>query len=242
MLYPDSAAVPPIPDLNAPFMSVAELAPLLGLSTPVAAPLASQIQFAASGVSRMIRNYVGRVLSGGTYIEQFGQPSWAVRRRENGRLGIHLNLTEWPVTDLVSITRDGNPYSPTQGWSLNHSLGRLFLPWEGQPGVWSSPIQVEYTGGYTPLPADLLPIFLDVVRRQLTAMGADMGASTIPGATAAVKGVTVGALRVEYAVANAPASAFAAGAVSPFTGSVLADFAGVLDQYKSSRMFTATVS
>lgn len=63
MMFPDGYAVEPGPNWNASLMPIETLAPLLGLTMPVPAPLDAQIIFASEAVTRMIRNYVGRMLT-----------------------------------------------------------------------------------------------------------------------------------------------------------------------------------
>lgn len=242
-MYPDAHVILPGPDWNASLMTLEDLAPLLGLTLPLTEPLASQVPFATEGVSRLIRQYVGRNLSEGSFTEFFGQPGFLVRSSEGGALGVKVNLTEWPVTEITALTVNGVPrtFPPA---TINHSLGTLWLPWEGQPLTQAVPIGVEYVGGYDPLPADVKGVFLDLVRRQLAAMGANLaaGGSTIPAATAPIKAVTVGALKVEYAVASQPAAAGAAGGASPFTTDAVAGYASTLDEYRSVRKVAATIS
>lgn len=241
MSFPDGYAHPPVPDANAPLLAIADLAPLLGLTTPVAAPLAAQIGFASAAVSRMLRNYCARNLTEGTYTEDFRQPDYAPPSYEGGMPGLRVNLTEWPVTEITAITVGAASMDVALA-ALNHSTGRLWLPWSTMPtnGLL---VTVEYTGGYDPIPGDLQGAFLDLVRRQLSAMGVDLAASgsSIPAVTAAIKGVTVGALRVDYAVNSQPAAAGAAGSVSPLTAAALEAYGSVLDEYRSVRKYAATI-
>lgn len=241
MMYPDGFATDPPLNLNAPLMPIETLAPLLGLALPLNPPLDSQINFAAQAVSRLIRTYCGRFLTFGPYTEDFGHPSHLHRCREGGRWGFKVNLTEWPVAEITALTLNGNPY--TVPATLHHDLGRLWLPWEGQPAYWPMPLRVEYQGGWNPLPADLAGVFLDLVRRQLAAMGVDLAASgsTTSTATAPIKAVTVGALKVEYAVNSQQASAGAIGGNSPLGAAALEAYGSTLQPYMSVRRVAATV-
>lgn len=235
MMFPDGYAVEPGPAWNASLMPIETLAPLLGLTLPVAPPLDAQIAFASEAVTRMIRNYVGRMLTRDTYTEDFGHPAVPMRSSEGREPGVRFNLTEWPVATVDSVTMNGTPRDVPAG-ALHHGTGALWLPWPGQPSLIHSPARIVYTGGYTPLPGDLAGVFLDLVRRQLVAMGSDLP----PGATAPVKAVTVGALKVEYAVTAQAAAPGAPGGLSPLTADAITAYSGTLDHYRSVRTLAAT--
>jgi hypothetical protein len=98
---------------------------------------------------------------------------------------------------------------------------------------------VNYDGGYPTLPADLRAVFLELARRQLTAMGVDLAAlGGTSGAGLPVKSVSIGQLRVDYA--QATGSSASAATRGPLSGETLEEFATVLDLYRHPRRVVAT--
>lgn len=235
MMYPDSHVADRLPNLNDPLMPVATLAALLGLTTPLSAPLEAQVQFASEAVTRAIRSYCGRALSSGSYVEEFLGPAPVARRPEGMATHIKVNLTEWPVASLTEITV-GGVATDLAAAVLHRSLGRLFIPLAGLHAAGASAIRVTYAGGFDPLPGDLAALYVDLCRRQLVTMGAPVTG----GSGAPVKAVTVGALKIDYAVNSVDAAGALVGGPMPLTAEALAAYDPILGQYKSARMLAAT--
>jgi hypothetical protein len=151
-------------------------------------------------------------------------------------------LSETPVEQVSALRVGAASLDPTV-CILHHALGRLHI--KGGLG-WPAGrewLEVEYVGGFDPLPADLALVFVDMVRRQLSAMGASLGASAAGGGTATggapIKGVSIGNLRVEYAVQSAGADEVVKASASPLSEDGLKTFAFVLDLYRTHRTLMA---
>jgi hypothetical protein len=99
-------------------------------------------------------------------------------------------------------------------------------------------IKVVYTGGYSPLPADLRAVVLELTRKQLGAMGVDLSAlGGAGGAEVPIRAVSIGALRVEYAISLTASSS--KGAAPAINSDLVQEFATVLDLYRSPRRVAA---
>lgn len=222
-MYPDST---PPTEPQAPMMSLAAMKALLGVS---ATTFDVQIEFACNVISSLIRTYTGRQLMQGEYVDTFHPEQRIIR--EGG--GAFLSLKEYPVQSITSITVNGNAASvPTR---LHKKIG-ITVPDNVAP---DDTLVVTYEAGYSPLPFDLQSVFVDLVRRQLAALGVDLTtvSSTVP-ATAAVKAVSVGALRVDYATGGGNASS--ANFLSPLSDTVLDEYSSILESYRHSRMLAGT--
>lgn len=238
MSFPDSHAAQPIPDWNAPLLPIDTLAQLLGLTLPLTPPLEAQVQFAAAAVSRMIRGYIGRCLIAGQYVEEFSQPRYAPCRWEGDAWHLQVQLLEWPVEEIAEVSVGGTVLMPAQ-YRVHHSLGRLYVRWgsfPGWPGADYPPIRVTYQGGFDPLPQSVAAVMVSLTRSML----AGMGAALPPVQPAPVKAVTVGALKVDYAVATVPPAGGAAGTGFPLAGGALDAYGALLDEFKSHRLLVAT--
>ena len=236
MMFPDSPVADPPTDLNAPLMPIATLAALLGLTTPLSAPLEAQVQFASEAVTRAIRSYCGRALSSGAYVEEFISPPPDQTNLPGFPRHAKLNLTEWPVASITEITV-GGVAADLSAIVLHGSLGRLFIPLGSICVAPHAKIRVAYAGGFDPLPGDLAALYVDLCRRQLVTLGAPVAG----GSGAPVKAVTIGALKIDYAVNNVDAAGALVGGPMPLTAEALAAYAPILSPYKSSRMFSATI-
>lgn len=235
-MFPDSYAAEPPPNLNEPLMPVETLAALLGLTVPLVPPLDAQVLFASEAVTRAIRAYCGRALSAGDYVEEFLGPAPVIRGLEAATSHIKVNLTEWPVASITEATVGGIPVDPAT-LVLHRSLGRLFVPLAGLQASPPSPLRVSYAGGFAPLPGDLAALYVDLCRRQLVTMGAPVSG----GSAAPVKAVTVGALKIDYAINNVDAAGALTGGPMPLTADAMAAYEPILGQYQSVRMHAATI-
>jgi hypothetical protein len=189
-----------------------------------------QIEFALEVASSLIVDYTGRRLVRAEYVETFYPPQTFTRHgHEHG----FFSLLEFPVESVARATVNGADRLLT-GMMLHRAVGLLKLPGIGVGDT----VQVDYVAGYAKLPADLAAVVLELTRRQLQAMNVDL--STVGGAAASaapIRAVSVGQLRVEYAMSMT--SEAARGVRSPVTSEVLGEFATVLDMYRSSRRILA---
>jgi hypothetical protein len=226
MTFPDRY-LPPFTE-PPPFFTDDDMAKALGLTLPVAQPLAGQISLAAAAVYQVLRTYCGRSFTQAAYVEHFPREYLAVdyvrTYREQKDM---LLLTETPVKEITAL-RVGSSSLAVDSVQLHHSLGRVFV----KPGqIPADGIEVEYVGGYNPLPPDLGMVTVDLVRRQLSAMGVSLGAE----AGAPIRGVSIGNLRVEYAVSLT--SEATRGVASPLTEDGLKPFLFILDLYRTHRTY-----
>jgi hypothetical protein len=235
MNLPDSSvAVTTIP----PLIETNLLAQLLGATLPLASPLDVQMTMAAAAISKLIRGYCGRTITKGAYtgtvvrsraIHGGALVDWNGSRR--------MFLVETPVEKVTGIVADGRAV-PLDGLALHHALGRVDLP----AVIWpqgATDVSIEYVGGYDPLPPDLALLFVDLVRRQLLSMGVSPTAFGAVTGTAPVREVTVGSLRVQYAVYAAESQKAVEESRSPLTSDSMSDFAHVLNQYRYHRTLMA---
>jgi len=236
MTFPDLS--PPAPPPG-PLVPVDTLAALLGLTLPLTPPLDAQVEFAAGAVSDAIRAYTGRILTRGTYSEAWPPQPETAGFGIDGRPPL-WRVTEWPIASLESAAVDAAAVD-VASLRFHASLGNVWWGDPAWPGtvLWSV-FALTYVGGYDPIPRDLQAVVLDLVRKQLVAMGADLGGGGGPLAPGQAKAVTVGALKVDFAVPTASFSDYAATFSTPLGADALAQYSGVLDFYRSSRTLMAT--
>lgn len=225
-MYPDSS---PLVDPLPPLVSLARLKELLGVP-PATVTFDAQITFAADVVSSLLRSYTGRILSRGSVLDVF-LPS-VRQHQENGR--VQLSLIETPLVSVTSLKRNG----VSVGVANLQMHKRMALVFPTGVAVCDK-IEVEYVGGYDPIPADLLSVMLDLARRQLAAMGVDLSSVTAVPSGASIKAVSVGALKVEYA-ASVVGTEVANATLSPLSDLVLKQYSSTLDLYRHPRMLAAT--
>ena len=222
-MFPD--ATPPSTP-QAPLMDLAAMKALLGVTVTT---YDVQITFACNVVSSLLRSYTGRQRSQGEYEDTFHPEQRIIR--EGG--GAFLSLMEYPVQSITSVTVNGVDQGvPTR---LFKSIG-ITVPDNIAP---DDQLVVLYEAGYDPIPYDLQSVFVDLVRRQLAALGVDLSSvsSTVPP-SAAVKAVSVGALKVDYATGGGNASS--ANFLSPLSDTVLHEYSDILQLYRHSRMLAST--
>lgn len=194
----------------------AALKGLLGITT---GDTDTQVTFANNVASQLIREETGRFLSKGQYVDTFIPPH---------DLNGFFSLAEMPLANVVSVKKGAS----TINFKIQHL--RMSTLWI-ENAVGSENIEITYEAGFDPLPYDLQSVLLELARRQLVSMGVDPGAGT--AAEAPVKAVTVGSLRVDYAVS---AGSQATTGVSPVLRSVLDQYQEVLTRYMSTRLVAAT--
>lgn len=234
-MFPDSSIQAPAPDPSEPLIAVDDLAALLGLTLPLGPPLDTQVVFAARAVAAAIRSYCGRQIVRGEYAERFIGGLPVEREGEGGPLYWRLTLTEWPVGEIVEIKSGSRLLNPELA-VIHGTLGVVLVP-VSLAGA-ASPIDVTYLGGFDPLPGDLAALYVDLCRRQLLTMGA-----TLPGvALAPVKAVTVGALKIDYAISNVPAEGALAGGPMPMTADALVAYEPTLGRFRAVRKMAATAA
>lgn len=140
--------------------------------------------------SRAVRVYTGQ------YIEQVTDDEVTVIPDPYG----NLRLPQWPVTDVASVTVNGDEIDPTsyvwnrQGVIRQHTLNSFEI--NGTPIAWRTPVVVTYTHGYEEIPDDIIGVVADLVAGRLLS----------PAGSGAVKAAQVDDVRVEYDVATATAS------------------------------------
>lgn len=223
-MFPDRVLADPGTALD-PLVPLDMMKDLLGV--PAAnTSLDTQITFATNVASGLIRAYVGRVLSYGSYGDLF-VPNQNVGGREGAMV---FSLSEFPVHEITEIKINGTVQTPSD-IRLHRNTGRVEIGGYS----YTDPVEMTYDAGYDPLPFDLMAVVLDVTKRQLSSMGVDLTSTGAPGASSQpIKAVTVGALKVDYAVATVAPTV---GAVS---ASTLADYEEVLSLYRTDRMLAAT--
>lgn len=198
-------------DPLAPLVSVDDVKTYFGITdTALDIPLGMAVDI----VSAVIRGYTGRTLSYGAYSEIFTdvfEPK------------IERYLIETPV----------EIYDPANiGVLLNKNTGRISLT--GGPTH-----TILYEGGYAALPADLMAVFMELVRQQMSFMGHETIGTARPADAPKEKAIWLGSLKVEYAISATTAGAQATG-MGALSAQALAPYAPILDQYKSYRKMVAT--
>lgn len=213
-MFPELTAPDPVP----PLMTATELRELLGL-TGATTPTDAQIEFARDVGTDVIRDHTGRLLSFGTYSDKF--------------LGVvhrfQLVVSEFPIKTVTSITVNGSPLD-LSNIEVRPHLGMFNVKFT--PAF--AEVVINYDGGYSPLPANLKAVMVEFTRRQLQAMGLPTGAVTME---APVKGVSIGNLRMDYALA--PTADYMPGTLSPVVSAVNSAFTDTLDLYRHPRKLAA---
>lgn len=238
MRFPDA---PPPPDpgaplVNEPLIPFDMLLKGLGLASTPADPLLTQIGVAGEAIASLIREATGRSLNKGFYQEAFHRGRhWAEGRPR------FVVLNERPISVIGRIVTSSGIEVPATAYRVHHALGRIDFTADAA-ALDGDMIGVEYEGGYDPMPGALTALYLDLVRRQLSAMGVDLSASggTAVAGAAPIKAVTVGALRVEYAVQAASGAAVQSAGASPLTAAMMEAYRPILDRFSSHRVFAAT--
>lgn len=144
-----------------------------------------------------------------------------------------LLLFRFPVTEVRSVTLDG---ADLTGWRVLKSSG--IIEWRdgcGCPVVHGCcdhepVIAVDYSGGYPDdaWPADLLDAVMRAFYARWNATGGTGSAADASGTGAAIRGVTVDGLTVQYGDAGAAAAEFGGGPVP----AELVGVAAILDPYR----------
>lgn len=179
-----------------------------------------QLMSAAAIVTAVIRTNTGRYLNKGSYVETFTD----VNDQKPERY-----LVETPV---INILPPQNVAVPEVATLMQGRTGRVLLT--------AGPVvDVIYEGGYDPLPYDLLGVFYELVRQQMGIWGFETLGVFKPYAAPAEKSVTVGSLKVEYAV-SANSLAARANSGSPLSEEALMPYEAILSSYRSYRRLVAT--
>lgn len=131
-----------------------------------------------------------------------------------------LNLTRFPLTGpLVVITSRGDTI-PDLNYSIEFELGRVFWTMNGCRWNNDTLLQVTYTGGFDPIPADIQEVVYDIVTGRYYSQGTNPSQQ--------LKSETVDGIgKMEYAVNNSYY-----GGAGGYGGFDLNQYAGILDLYK----------
>lgn len=131
-----------------------------------------------------------------------------------------LNLTRFPLTGpLVIITSRGDTI-PDLNYSIEYELGRVFWTMNGCRWNNDTLLQVTYTGGFDPIPADIQEVVYDIVTGRYYSQGTNPSQQ--------LKSETVDGIgKMEYAVNNSYY-----GGAGGYGGFDLNQYAGILDLYK----------
>lgn len=201
-------------DVPAPLFTLAEVKAYFGVvDTALDAPLTTALNI----VSAVIRSYTGRTLSKGNYTEVFTDVSQPKTERY---------LVEIPI-DIITAPEG------VQGVQLmNRATGRIEM-------ISGPEVVIEYIGGYDPLPAELVGVGMELIRQQMAAMGYDTIGTGPPATAPQERAVTVGTLKVEYAISATSAQAKASGA-GAMTFDALGPYSWILNGYMSYRKMVAT--
>jgi hypothetical protein len=171
-----------------------------------------QTTAAMNAVSKAIRDYCGRYISLGSYTETFVDVIDEKATR---------HLIETPVSGTLPAGL------------LNRNTGLIRLT--GGPSV-----PVTYTGGYSPIPDDLKICFMALLQQQMALFGVDPFGNSKPVGGPQERAVTVGTLKVEYAVSNQSDAAGSATAVGAITEEALVPWDSVLGNYRAARKYAST--
>jgi hypothetical protein len=193
----------------------------------------TQITFALGVASSLIRSNTGRILTAGTFTDEFRPPH--TYNYHHGKP--YLALSEFPISSITTITVNGVDIDLT-GLKMRRGTGIIFPP----SCSTSDEVDVEYEAGYTTLPHDLQSVVLDLTRKQLNAMGVDMSKVTSQNPdTTPLKSVSIGALRVEYA-ASVTAASVSGNPLGPLAETALDEYETILRMYRHPRMMAAVAA
>jgi hypothetical protein len=180
-----------------------------------------KVQVSMDAISAAIRDYTGRILSKGQFIETFEN----VREDTTCRY-----LREIPI-DMSTPPLLNAGMGDVELTVLNARSGRVQL-------LAGPRVRVTYTAGYATLPSNLQIVFMELLRLQMAQLGEDQfGNSTTTSPQE--KAVWVGTLKVEYAVSATSEQSKAASA-GGITAAALAPWANVLDEYRALGKMVAT--
>jgi hypothetical protein len=204
-----SVVTDPIPGL----VTEQETKDWFGITYPLESPMDIQLIGSIEAVSQLIRDYTGRYLS---YME-FREVWRDIEDRNGDRF-----LRETPLDEITSIN---------DTIILNKATSRVLIP--AGPET-----EVLYSAGYETLPASLRMVVMELIKQQMIALGyEDFGgnASGVPPE----KAVTIGTLRVEYAVPGNLQTIRTSGA-GGLSVDALSPYKGVLDPLRSRFVLVGT--
>lgn len=138
--------------------------------------------------SRMFADECGRTFAFAEGVETFTfEPgeSWPQR--------MALNLSLYPVIDVVSVTQDGTAVE----YELDAANGRL---WAANGGWWSGTVVVTYSGGYV-LPSEAPAGLVEAIIEHISELRTDAGRDT------SLQSVSRGDTRVSYFQTSSSAGA-----------------------------------
>lgn len=207
-------------------ISVADFKAAFGID-PSYTDADAQIALACEIASSLVVTYTGRRLVKNTYKDRF------LVTRNDLRLcdvAAPFHLSEFPLYELVSITHEASAQEHDPHY-VQYASGIV-----GVSGIMpDAAYLVEFIGGFDPLPAVLRGALLDMTRRQLEALGVDLSSasSQLKPSQVPARAVTIGQLRVEYAISLTAIST--QGATSPFLTDMLSNYESVLDPFVHPR-------
>jgi hypothetical protein len=216
---------PPDPaDLNLATLDAVKL--FLGLA-PGDTSKDVPLQQALAICSALISDYTGRYFARQDYIDTFGPPHDA-----RG----FFSLMQFPVQSIKSILVNGQPglAVPTVE-ATSGPLGTFYLRGHAPDAT----IQVTYSAGYDIIPLSLMTVLCDMIRRYLAATGVDLGAAAAAAGNP-IKSISIGQLKVDYAIAGASAVPSALGA-NPVLAGLAGDYAALLSPYIHPRMLASSM-
>jgi hypothetical protein len=139
---------------------------LLGTSSPGDD---ATVQGYIDTLSALIAGYLGRDLIPGTHVQTFFRPH-----------GLILGLDNYPVDKLNSVKIDGQAQS-LMNFTLDKAAGLIYLKACDQWFYSCKEYEINYDGGMTPLPVELVQMFQQMLK-DFHAAGGMLGGSSGGGA------------------------------------------------------------
>lgn len=128
-----------------------------------------------TSASAAASNYCNRKFQAETVSDQFF-PDQDNRWRSPTVGGVdRLQLTRWPIIDVVSVAENGTPLVEAVDFQVDYENGQLVrLDANLLPRKWHIfPLVVQYDGGYETIPDDLADAVIRMVSKRYAARGRD---------------------------------------------------------------------
>lgn len=124
--------------------------------------------------SAAIANYCNRVFQSEKVSELLYVERDAFPYQVPGNV-VALQLARWPIVAVTSVTVNGNALDPATDFKINDKVGQLYrLDFDAMPMLWEAwPVVVEYSGGFTDIPADVADACVLMVKKRWYARGRD---------------------------------------------------------------------
>lgn len=203
------------------WITLADAHTLLGTTPDAGGPEDIRVQGMIDSIDAMIVAYLNRNLKHCEHSETFLRPT-----------GSFINLKNWPLVSITSITTDGTVTSETD-FEIDEDLSILHWTSDGLTwtGVQPKTVVIQYESGLDPMPYELVTMFNTLLQDR-----EDAGGSASTGGVGDIKKVSLtGVAAVEF---DTGGSSVSYSGVDRSTGvpEELKPYVGLLDKYRGDEV------